>query len=107
MQNRDNWEKVMYYVDEALTMFVMFITIIFSSAITSMLKTGDVANPVSLTINWTKTIATLLITVVTYGLMTDNYKYHPGKTKPNLYKRLYNGILHGMAWKSMIGISDS
>ena len=100
----DKLKKAWYYFDELIVYFVMFIAIVFSDAVMKMIKDGTVT-PHEFALNWVKVIASCLIAILALGTMNDSFIYSD-KKKPPLAKRIYNAVLHGIAYKSLIGVTS-
>ena len=99
------WKKVFYYLDESFVWLILFLSVVFSEAVLKMIQTGDLTKA-DFSISWIKAIAGSLIAILVWGGMSDSFNYVEGKKKPSLGKRIYNSVLHGVAYRTMLGLDS-
>lgn len=94
-------KRIIYYLDESIVFIVTVLSVMFSDILQKSLQTGSLSIS-SLHNDWGKLILSCIITIMIYGSMNESFKYSE-KDKPTMFKRIYQGVLQGIAWKTIIG----
>jgi len=100
----DQVKKLIYFLDETTVFVVSVVSIIFSDVLQKSIQGGVLVAQDFSHLSWTKIIVASFISIILYGNTNESFKYND-RHKPPFMKRVYNAILHGLAWKTIIGIA--
>ena len=101
----DPIKKLIYYLDEVIVFAVMVLSILFSETIIRAIKSGIVPTQLA-HISLMGTLVASFIGIMVYGIENESFKFNYEKDKPPMMKRCFNSMIHGVAWKSIIGFTD-
>lgn len=92
--------KVWYYIDEFTILLFVLIGIVLSEAIAQRAK-GGMATWDSIYIDTLNLAISSLLALIAYSSMHIEFKYND-KQKPPYLKRATNGLLSGIAWRTIL-----
>jgi len=100
-----NWKKLGYFADEVFVFSILVLSILFSTAILTMIKNGDI-NKGQFHVDITKAIVCSLIAILVAGSMHNSWTYSEGKKKPPMAQRLHDAIIYGISYRTLLGVDN-
>ena len=94
--------KTIFYIEEGIVFLITIVAVIFSDLIEKYTK-GHMRQW-EFVFSWYKIVAASFIAVMVHGTMNSSFKYSD-KGRPLFFKRAYQAVLNGVAWKSLIGLT--
>lgn len=94
--------KTIFYIEEGIVFLITIVAVIFSDLIERYTK-GHMRQW-EFVFSWYKIVAASFIAIMVHGTMNSSFKYSD-KGRPPFFKRAYQAVLNGVAWKSLIGLT--
>jgi hypothetical protein len=94
--------KTIFYIEECIVFLITIVAVIFSDLIERY--TNGHMRQWEFVFSWYKIVAASFIAIMVHGTMNSSFKYSD-KGRPPFFKRAYQAVLNGVAWKSLIGLT--
>lgn len=95
------WKKVKYYFQEFFILFMTFVGVLISDAMSQRSK-GNIATLNDIYYDWLNLLLSAAGALICYGTLFTKFKYNDS-TKPPLIKRGVTALALGIAWRTGIG----